>query len=384
MPRPRPSVPKEEFTLWNPELGFTQSGLNCWMTCPEMFKLSYGLGYQTKGFSIPLEFGTLIHNILEYTYTDYSKYYIRGEGKLFDPHAAVLKYTQDCDEAWRKEHPRATADMLQQWETLVGWAIALLPVYVEFWKKDLSEVRWYALEQEFCEKFPVDGLPYDVYLRGKIDGIYSHKGGDIWIMDTKTKYLIDDNKILDLLPTDLQMNLYAWAANRLYATFNIKGVMHNTIQRPRLRLKKNETPAELASRVRQHVTECPEEYFRRFELVLNPADVVKVEDNAANIIRTMHAWMEGDIPHWRATSACENKYGTCSFLPICSCGDFSNYQQKKSPFPELAVIPKGSRTPSLLHMDALENHPELARPKPEPSSEKAPKKKLKFVLKKKG
>jgi uncharacterized protein YgiB involved in biofilm formation len=47
------------------------------------------------------------------------------------------------------------------------------------------------------------------------------------------------------------------------------------------------------------------------------------------------AWFYGEAPHYHNDSYCENKYGQCEFLRICSAKDYSGHYKRARMFSEL-------------------------------------------------
>ena len=53
------------------------------------------------------------------------------------------------------------------------------------------------------------------------------------------------------------------------------------------------------------------------------------------MVSDFYGWWKDDLKTYKNTGNCENKYGTCECIPICTNEDYSNFEKRKVMFREL-------------------------------------------------
>lgn len=329
--------------LWDWTKGVTQSALTQFLSCREQFALGYIDGWTPRGFHAALEFGSMIHFMLQRLPGD-------TERIAFE----VCKSYHDA----RK--PQLTSS--QEYENMqlhLVSAETIFPLYVDYWAEADSKIKFLHREQVFSipHKFisPLEppGCTSEVLIKGMRDGDYRNAVGGLGLFETKTKSQIDDVLIADGLRADFQAMFYLYGQKRDYKE-NPAEILYNIIRRPQLRLKKGEALVDYAKRVRDDIKERPSWYFRRFEVTVVPEDIeVFIKTTLDPVLCCLLEWWESikDDPfnrwsspyHYRNLAALTNKYGKAPLYDLMIRGKQNLYFQRSSVFPELEEsLPKGN------------------------------------------
>lgn len=305
------------------------------MACREQFALGYVEGWASRSFSVPLEFGTLIHFMLE----------LLGSGK--EPEAIARQVTSSYSSSRKKTLNPSDSNTL---ELTLANAEALFPLYVRYWEDYDSKLNWlkrehiFKIEHTFASH---TGQSITVPLTGMRDGEFRDRTNGLCLFETKTKSSIDELAIQDGLRADLQTCLYLYSLGREYQE-QPTGILYNVIRRPQLRQKKDEQVDAYKERVIKDIQERPEWYFRRFEVTVVDGDIdVFVNTTLNPVLRQLHQWWESikDDPfnrwaspyHYRSLPALMTKYGKAWHYNLTVRGMKNEYYRKSFPFPELNV-----------------------------------------------
>ena len=320
---------------WDWTSGVTQSSLESFMACREQFALGYVEGWSSRSFSVPLEFGTMIHLMLE----------LSASGD--DPVSIARKVTSSYSSSRKATLNPTDLGTLEQ--TLAN-AEAIFPVYVEYWNDYDSKIRWLQREHvfKFSHEFKTfEGSIESINLTGMRDGDIRDKVGGLCLFETKTRSSIDDLAIQDGLRADLQTCFYLYSLAREYQE-QPAGILYNIIRRPQLRIKKGESIDVYKERTIADVRERPDWYFRRYEVTVLPGDIdIFVGTTLDPVLRQLWQWWESlkDDPfhrwaspyHYRSLPALMTKYGKAWHYNLSVRGLKTEYYRKSSPFPELHV-----------------------------------------------
>ena len=213
----------------------------------------------------------------------------------------------------------------------------MLPAYVKYWYKDYTDLKWEKVEGVFKVPFSVkdrQGTEYETFLRGKIDGSFQLKNGGTWLFETKTKSRIDEEILADILPFEMQANIYLSVLRRIDKK-NPSGLLYNIIRRPSLRQRKSESIKSFADRITQDVKERPDWYFVRMEMSVDPTEIDRFEMGLEDLVSDFLLWWSGKSGHYKNTNHCQNKFGVCPFIALCLRNEKSNYFKRESVFREL-------------------------------------------------
>lgn len=300
--------------------GVSVSTLSDWMNCREMAK--YRLtGVRSKQPTLALTFGSVGHDILQMAHEEIKT----GELTTVPTKKKVYSWVARAERSWLKQNTGANQHALEQLEYSLGLIEAVLPMYFTYHSSSLFKQKWVNVEDWFEVYMPVkmyDGKTVEIPLKGKMDGVFRHRG--LWLFESKFKSRFDAAQLVDVLPTDLQLLLYCYAGEVWYGE-PFDGVLYNIIRRPCLRQKKDESLPDFVARCAEDVENRQDFYFQRLEIVIDPDDIMAFEARLEAMLREFYGWYLGHNGHYRNTSQCENKYGTCWFLDICARNDWSRF-----------------------------------------------------------
>lgn len=327
-----------EFLSYDPAVdGLTNSLLTAWGNCRELARLILR-GWVRRGTGMGMTYGGITHWLLQHVYEDHRKGTLKlSNGTLSAEY--VKRYLARVEELWKAENPLADEATLQHYELTMLLNEHLMPLYFQHWKqRDFQETRWVGVESEFKVPFEVtrNGLTYRTFLRGKRDGVFVPKGRKrSWLFETKTKTRIDEGTLVDILPFESQVNLYM-VAMWLESGQQPEGVRYNIIRRPGLRQKKNESLPQFAKRLTDDVRLRPNWYFLRQNMRVDPKELDRYLGELEDRVWDFMHWWNGGGGHWRNSAYCENKYGTCGMLSLCSKRDTSGLYVRDRLFSELS------------------------------------------------
>lgn len=318
-----------KYRLWNLEThGITQGALNAFMQCPRKAHYSLKMGLESaRGHSQALDYGILVHDIMDLLGSALEKPTTRGKDKAW-----VSGVINECVGDWFEDRTTGfeSTQELQDLDEVCTWACAVLPQYFFYWE-ETQPISWESTEEEFAITEKVDGE--DVVLRGKIDGSF-RCGNSLWMAEHKTRSRVSPDAIAKSLPFDTQVCLYAWTLQQL-AQEPVKGVLYNIIRRPSKRPHKDENMPDYMARLKEDVADRPDFYFMRFEMALIQDDIEQWVSEMKEVVREVRRWNAGEF-NYRNPNGCQY----CPFIGLCSgSGSVSDLKRKKKPFPELDEDP---------------------------------------------
>ena len=325
--------PKQEEIFYDPTRdGVTFSLLSTFLDCREKARL-YLKGWTPQTSSMALTFGSIIHKIDEWVRDD-----IRSKTLKEVPSTDHIKgLIKKVESLWYKDNPRHGIKELEHLELSLLLAEGVLPKYFQYWYKDFSELKWELVEGMF--KIPIiphdrEDNEYKTFIRGKIDGSFRLGKGGPWLFETKTKSRIDEEILADILPYEMQANIYLSALRRL-GSESPSGLLYNIIRRPAIRQRKSESIKAFADRVAEDVRDRPDWYFVRMEMSIDKEEIIRFEHELEDLVSDFLQWWSGKSGHYKNTNHCQNKFGLCPFVGICLRNDKTNYFQRKTVFREL-------------------------------------------------
>ena len=328
----------EFFPEYNPDRdGITQGLLQMWLACREKARLFlYGLDRPRRVFI----FGTILHTALEIVYNAHK--ISSGISIPIDP-SLIEGAVDTAGEIWIQDNPGYTESDLKELEFSIATLCGILPVYFNHWRSDFELKRWICLEEEFSVDF------YGSLLRGKVDGAFSEKGNsNIFLFETKGLSRIVESSLLDRLSLDFQTNFYVTAIAKMYES-KVGGVTYNIIRNPQNQIKSGENLRRFSERMKSYALADPDYYFFRYEVSLLETEQVRFSESLRRILSEFKAWWmslsgqthpdhtPSSLIHFRNTNSCEDRYGTCQFLPICANGDLSKFRVRDKLYPELST-----------------------------------------------
>lgn len=295
--------------------GITQSWITAYMTCEQKFIYAIHKlvpeGAQ-KGAYI---FGGLMHHLLA-----------KIEGPKGVP--ANLKIDSAIEEYGDKVRRNGVMDEVQ-FETYAGFATALLPVYLERYKRVLKTRDYHMVEEN------AEAVGRHFKLRGMVDGVYTPQTTN-WLLEHKTMGKIDEDAVLYSLMMDFQVQFYDLLVGESHK-IDLSGCLFDVIRTPQLRRKVNETLGDFIKRVTADVKKREDFYFMQWEVKFGKRDRSRFQQKVDLIEKRMWATYRGDAPIVRNTSACRTPARVCPFLKNCASDCTDGLCQQKFSHPELEI-----------------------------------------------
>jgi hypothetical protein len=346
----------------------TNSRIKSFLACPRFHLIRYVQGIGSNAPALEAAFGTLMHFGLEAWWRAWMgdggrpPGRERGEGALADALAAMAEKRGDM----------ADAD--------VAKAQILMAAYDARWTPTMGDYEVIGVEMQFAAPLinPETGRPCrGSKLAGKIDVLLRRVAdGTIWIVEHKTSGadLSPGSTYWQRLRMDSQVSLYFAGARAL--GYEPDGCLYDVIQRPEQRplqatpmekrkyLKgkeptattpgvlyanqrdRDETLEEFQSRIAILITEAPDAYFARAEIVRLPEELqrfdVDVHEAARQILAAGRTQRGARAVH--NTDACHRFGRPCEFFDHCSLGvpldDPTRFHKLESVHSELNLKPK--------------------------------------------
>lgn len=298
--------------------GVSQTALGIYQTCLEKARLRYWEGLQPEQTKTAFFEGSVYAKLMEFVYKGIK------DGQILNPADAFTAVQGEIRRIEKEAVSTGRHTQLDLLQETLDIASVLLPAYFVNYDKDFK-LEWVYVEGEFSFPVTVDSKTI-VQVKGKYDGGYNTKKG-FWVFESKFYSRWNEN-IADYLPLDLQTCTYTGAAH--YAKHPLLGCRYNIVRKPQLRRKKEESRKEFIDRIRADILDRPTFYFERHDVEFSKAEC------EANIRRITHL-VKGFVEWWKTdhtsrdlgfnSGACENKYGTCEFLPVCSSQDYSKFRR---------------------------------------------------------
>jgi len=300
--------------------GITQSIFETFLRCRQCFLFTLNR-YEPVGAKNITAFGSLVHDILDKIYS----FTIQEKGRI--PTEDMIKmYVQDFRINSREDFKNIKeADV----EVLVGIAFVILCEYVIYYKEDFKVKKWEAVEQVSESMF------FGSKLRRKVDGKY-RIAGKKWLMETKTMSRIELESLLLKLTFDFQNLFYVTCEEINEPNDPVEGVLYNIIRNPGSKPHKDETLQDFLQRLRGEIAKNRKYYFMRYEIPYTQKDKDTYRRELSYQLEEAALVLCGIMPVYKNPFACVGRF-TCDFLPACSSGKLTGYEQKKTLFPELEV-----------------------------------------------
>ena len=278
----------------------------------------------------PLLHGIMTHSVLETLHEKQQKNpgYVPSLQETVNVTRAVTK-------AYEKEHGgRWNEEEAQNFEVISAQIESVMPEYFKHWAK--HPLKWIDVEGVFRIPFQygTGGGVGKTWLTGRFDGVYTAKNGAVWLFDAKNKSQIVEEQLGETLLRDFQINFYLLAVKILTGKVPA-GFLYSVARRPNLKLKQSESIPEYAARIRAHIAEDPEHYFKRYEVVVDKADLTAFEVELRELVSEFAAWLAAGRPVRLFGQPCVGKYGMCRNVPFCYNGDKAPFMKRDSVFSEL-------------------------------------------------
>ena len=245
--------------------GISYSLLCKYRNCRERFRISTVEGLRPSERKAALDFGTVFHKALEFT----------AQGKTSaQTITGLLKTYKD-----------SSID-----PQLIRIACVLVPHYNAYYAKE--KYKYVAQEEVFDVPYKSVTNGRIIRLRGRRDEMFV-RNKCLWLQENKTKTTIDENKIMQTLPHDLQTMLYIYSMTHDYKGQKIGGVLYNVIRRPKHTQGAKESDRKFMNRLNDVITEDPSHFFKRYEVELTKSDIDRFYNTTlVPLIENVVVWWE--------------------------------------------------------------------------------------------
>lgn len=328
---------RKRWNLWRD--GVSQSLLLVFLQCKEQFRLKFKELWTSRTLSLPMEFGSCGHWLLRKSYASRTI-----------PSKKVLDHALDgYDRLWKKYNPMVRQKEIENQEYIYALWSALFPAYCERWKADFGKksryklttvcpANWIALEEQFDIPYTYpDGMT--TRIRGIWDGLFKDTRKGIWTFETKTKGVIETSLLEDILPVDLQVWLYLWAAWKKYQCYP-KGILYNIIRRPTHRQGKKENYKQFLERLEKDINKSgrQDHFFLRWEMAIGKDEIQQWQEKTLDpIMQELRMWEAGKLPHYANPVALTTKYGKADMFEPIVRKEFRNCYRRENVFNELTL-----------------------------------------------
>ena len=283
----------------------TQSEMSTFGRCPRLHKFKYVDLLRPLRKSNSLRRGSAVHRGME----------------LRDPLAARDYILEHEDKVFGREARDELLMMAGVAEGMVAGALVVWP--------DWPSMR----EVEFTIPLvnPKTGRASRKHcFAGVLDGL-----DEVAVTELKTTSRLDASYI-DRLDVDFQVSAYLEAASRRLGRA-IRKVNYYIARWPSSKQRRNETPEEYVSRIKQDYLDRPEFYYHR-EVVTRTDEQMKLWREEAWEIHQQILRVENGGLAVRNTDSCVGRFGRCAFLDLC-CGAVTEdaYEKVDRPHQELTT-----------------------------------------------
>lgn len=324
----------------------TKSRLAAFATCQRLHDLTYNQGYRSTAPRELADFGSLFHAGLEAWWGAY----LGG----VDPLPGIaLAAAQTAMLAYRETVPVID-------DAAMAKAQLLMTAYDARWAADMSQWEVLGVEVEFMVVLPGRKR---LRISGKLDALVRKRAdGAVWFFEHKTSGadLSPGSTYWNRLQMDPQVSIYHLGVKAL--GYEPAGAVYDVIENPKIRpllatpeasrkytkagiLYANqraidETLDEYQTRLASLVTEAPERYFARADVVRLETELEEsLKDITEMALQIRTGPLTGVSP--RNPDACRKWGRDCDFLPICegrgSLDDEAQFVKLDNVHPELAL-----------------------------------------------
>lgn len=321
----------------------TVSRMRSFNSCRRLHHYKYELGYRSVHTAPAQSFGTLMHAGLE-------AWWKAKEDRLSAALAAMAAKAAKGEEIDQVTMAKATV---------------LMCGYDTRWAPEMSDLEVLGVEVEFRAPLrnPATGYPCrDLEVAGKLDAIVRRRStGKVWFVEHKTSSedLTVGSQYWQRLRMDPQVSVYYEGAKAL--GYEVEGCIYDVLaklrERPKLatpedkrkytkagalyagQRETDETMEEFRGRLAESITESPEAFFARSEVV-RTEDELRESQKDTHVTALMIRECERLGRNPRNPDACFLYHHTCDFHPVCSgCGsldDDTSFQRLVNVHPELS------------------------------------------------
>lgn len=280
------------------------SSLGTFRTCRQKHKYEYIEMLQSRGYSSALNFGTLVHWLVE-------------------------QNNKKRDFTKKEYYDFANAQKMAHWDEQtmadfhfdVGLAERIVPIWHKYWTEHDGELSQKALKFRTVEGEWAFGIAENHIHVGKRDGDFVHESyGKPFLYELKTASSSEGEDYLTRLALDHQIssNVLALKAEGV----EVAGTLYDVIYKHALRQKKEESATAFLERITKDYEDHKAEYFQR---VLVPRTPKKLREYMGELQATFKDVESGVV--YRNTSACKQFNKLCPYWQLCMDDDSPEIRQ---------------------------------------------------------
>lgn len=227
------------------------------------------------------------------------------------------------------ENKPHTAKVLEETETMCKLVPRVMDAHFLRWHEEDQYYEHLGVESKFSMPLPCGWL-----FKGRIDKpMRDTRTGEILLLERKTSATIDESFWADML-LDSQPKGYLLAAQEALG-LDVHKVLYDLYGKPQIRLRKEETPEAFTERLGDTYLHDYEKYFQRRVIPFTPEEIADYKQDIDGVAQAIEWHIEHAI--WSKHHP-KNRFGACTFLPLCTRGDESGYyvREEKDLNPELS------------------------------------------------
>lgn len=299
--------------------GISPSGLRQWLRCREQFRLSYCENWASKTTNAYLDFGNMVHAVLERA---------TSHNVASLPLNEIRSVIEQTANEIQAEYLFLGAERKQEFELTKGQAEVVMDHYFRRWRQADESVDYYASEKRFSIPFKVNDM-LSIPLNGTWDRIFQNKGGKgFWIRDTKTKSQINEGNITDMFAHDLQFNFYMLAF-LLSEGEAPQGIELDIVRKPSCKpTQKQGSLGAYLSDLHGKIAKDPDHYFLRPKAQFTKAEILSWgEEQLRPMLKDLHQWWRLRMDHYFNPDALIMNHQRSEFFDAIVNGDFSGLKK---------------------------------------------------------
>lgn len=295
--------------------GISQSLIQKFLSCRQQCRLEYYEGWTKVKQPLFFKFGTCVHWVLAEIYNEGvepTKDHIIG---------LIRKYERN----YFQKNVVDAADQ-KELDEIFMMAELILEKYFIWHDKDFHH-KWMFTERNFEVPFG------DTKLRGRWDGGWI-ENKRLCLVDHKCLSMIDEEGIADMLPLDMQVLVYCYAALVEFGIMPYE-MNYNIVRRPGFRQGKK-TDEEFRQHIICELNKKLNYYFIRIPIRITKDELLFwVEHQLKPIVAEIQRWFDGGCESFVTPGSLITKYGRCSMFGAITKNDYSGLVKRQYPFEEL-------------------------------------------------
>lgn len=295
--------------------GLSQSLIQKFLSCRQQCRLEYFEGWTKQKQPLYFKFGTCVHWVLAEIYNE-------GEYPSKDH---IIGLIRKYERNYLQKNAVDAADQ-KELDEIFMLAEYLLERYFMLYDDDFKH-KWMFTEKNFEVEFA--GLK----LRGRWDGGWI-QNKRLVLVDHKCLSMIDEEGITDMLPCDIQVMVYLYAALQEFGVMPYE-MNYNILRRPNFRQGKK-SDEEFKQHIIITINKDLLHYFKRIPIRITKDELLFwVKNQLTPIIDEIKRWYDSGCIGYTTPGNLITKYGRCSMFSAITKNDYSGLVKRQYPFEEL-------------------------------------------------